>query len=96
MIATVLKIKKKFRNSEEELFLVILDKFTEDSEVLEELVEQRCLQHGKHNNPSFSWSYKILDKSDKDYKIAITQEIDKYLNKMVEQNQVINTLQRLL
>ena len=96
MIATVLKIKKKFRNSEEELFLVILDKFTEDSEVLEELVEQRCLQHGKHNNLSFSWSYKILDKSDRDYKIAITQEIDKYQNKMVEQNQVINTLQRLL
>lgn len=95
MIATVIKIKKKFRNSEADLFLVILDKFANDNEMLDELVQERCEQHLGGANHGYSYTYKILDKTDSDYQKAIAQEIDKHLDKMAQHNQAINNLQRI-
>lgn len=95
MIATVVKIKKKYRNGEHNLFLVLLDRY-EDTSDLEYLIEEKCEQDTAGRNYGYSYDYQILKRDDKEYKIALLQEIDKHHQKMVSSNYVINELNRLL
>ena len=95
MLATVVKIKKKYRNGEKEMFLVLMNRY-EDASDLEYMVEEKCDEDPAGRNYGYSYTYKILDKSDKEYKIAILQEIDKYHQKMATSNHAINELNRLI
>ena len=53
MLATVVKIKKKYRNGEKEMFLVLMNRY-EDASDLEYMVEEKCDEDPAGRNYGYS------------------------------------------